>query len=78
MANNWPDGGEPTLTRGEKLAMGIVAVVLISVLVSGAVVLVMLMIGPRPSALKIIAGCAIGLSAGLLWVRPWETGPPES
>lgn len=58
--------------------MGLVGVVLIAVLVSGAVVLVMAMIGPRPSALKILTGCAIGLSAGLLWVRPWETEPPKS
>ncbi len=57
--------------------MGIVGVVLIAVLVSGAVVLVMTMIGPRPSALKIVVGGAIGLSAGLLWVRPWETEPPK-
>lgn len=78
VANNWPDSGEPTLTRGEKLAMGIVGVVLTSVLVSGAVVVIMSLIGPRPSALKIVTGCAIGLSAGLLWVRPWETGAPKS
>lgn len=77
LANNWPDGGEPALSRREKLAMGIVGVVLIAVLVSGAIVLVTSMIGPRPSVLLVAIACAIGLAVGLLWVRPWETEPPK-
>jgi len=77
MANNWPDGGEPELSRGEKVVMGFVGVALIAALVSGALILVTSVIGPQPSVILVAIACAIGLAVGLLWVRPWETEPPK-
>lgn len=77
MANNWPDGGEQPLTAGEKLAMGAVGVVLVGALVSGLLLLIVSLLGPRPSVAMIVGSCVVGLAVALLWVQPWETEPPK-
>lgn len=77
MANNWPDGGETQLTRREKLIMGGVGVVLVGLVVGAALFAALAMMGRRPSVIEVAIVAVIGLTVGMLWVRPWETEPPR-
>lgn len=76
MANNWPDGGERPLSRTEKLVVGCVSVAMVSLMVSGALLIVLQFFG-RVSWPLVTADCALGVAVGLLWVRPWETEAPR-
>ena len=73
MANN---PSETPLTRGEKLTLSIVATAFISSLVTVGLFFCLSLLGPRPTPWMIGAACLLGLSAGVLWVRPWRPGPP--
>jgi hypothetical protein len=77
MANRWPDGGEAPLTRGEKLVLGMLATFAVSLPFDLVVLSILRLIGPPPPWPMIVVTCVLGLAAGALWVRPWETGPPS-
>jgi hypothetical protein len=76
MANNWPDGGEHISER-EKLVMGAIGVVLIAGLTGAVLVGALHLVGGRLSRVLLVVVGAISLGVGLLWVRPWEAGPPR-
>ncbi|ADG11402.1 hypothetical protein [Caulobacter segnis] len=77
MANNWPDGGEQPLSRGEKLVMGAIGVALVGLFVGAVLFAALAFMGRRPSAIELGVVAAIGVAVGLLWVRPWETEAPQ-
>lgn len=58
--------------------MGAVAVALVGVVVGGVLFVVLAMMGRRPTGLELAVVAALGVAVGVLWVRPWEEGPPTS
>ncbi|HWU15395.1 MAG TPA: hypothetical protein VN157_15460 [Caulobacter sp.] len=76
MANNWPDGGEPPLTRREELAMGLLGAALVAVVFGGWLLITLRVFGPvsRPVG---AAAASLAIAIALLWVRPWDTRPPR-
>lgn len=77
MANNWPDGEPPPLSRRDKTIIAFVGFGLVSAPLIVILLFILNMIGPRPSPAMTLAAVAMGAAIGALWVRPWDPRPPR-
>jgi len=75
MANNWPGGGEPPLTRADMITMNVVAVVLVAIVACGLLLIALRVLGPVSWPVGVAAG-GLALAGAVLWVQPWKTEVP--
>ncbi len=77
MANRWTDGGETPLSKTEKWGVGGIGVALVAGGVGFLAMVVISVLGLRPSAGGMVCVGAVSVMLALAWVQPWNHEPPR-